>query len=197
MINVTDRQTHTLHHTHSKVRIKRYTQTHIILLVISIIIAIMPRMTRRWTFCWHKRGVSAAALDRTHNFEVQENHNGCWNTPNTLIVINNIEGYNDNSECKKYRQIHLHQIGCTTDDMCHPPIFIHPSHWWWRSSIILLIVAPKGCGQIKFVRLKKEMTLVWALYHISPRHVVEDDTISKWFQEMVTAETYLDGEHQT
>ena len=96
MINVTNRQTHTLHHSHSKVKIERYTQTHIILLVISIIIAIMPRMTRRWTFCWHKGGVSAAALDRTHNFEVQENHNGCWNTPIsiTLNIINQLEGSN-------------------------------------------------------------------------------------------------------
>ena len=141
MINVIDRQTHTLHHTLSKVRIKRYTQTHIILLVLSIIIAIMPRMTRRWTFCWHKGGVSAAALDRTHNFEVQENHNGCWNTPITLNIINQLEGsnpwtkVNNNNNTmvveihpspssttlkgimttgKKHRQPHLHQIGCTT-----------------------------------------------------------------------------------
>ena len=155
MIYVTDRKTHTLHHTHLKVRIKHYTQTHIILLVISIIIAIMPRMTRRWTFCWHKGGVSAAALDRTHNFGVQENHNGCWNTPITLIVINN-------SEDKKYRQPNLHQIGCATAIIIFITL-VSSTHFYSSlslmvtySSTLLLFVASKGSGQIKFVRLKRD-----------------------------------------
>ena len=42
MIDVTDRKTYTLHHTNLKMRIKHYTQTHIILLVISINLPYSP-----------------------------------------------------------------------------------------------------------------------------------------------------------